>query len=151
MKQHNFFRLLFALFSGISIILSLSHCEKDENSSETNISKHGETESHNLGENCMACHKSGGEGEGWFTAAGTINGSPGDGFVYFYSDTTVAPVKTIEIDGNGNFYTTEDLDFSNGLFVKIESATGVVKNMPLKLFSGACNNCHSSSAPVLSL
>ena len=47
--------------------------EDDENGENKDMSSSfNENESHNAGQNCMACHKSGGQGEGWFTVAGTV-------------------------------------------------------------------------------
>jgi hypothetical protein len=46
------------------MILFISSCKKNEN--ETKISSNGDSESHNMGQNCMSCHVSGEKGEGWF-------------------------------------------------------------------------------------
>ena len=58
-------------------MVSMQSCEKEKGASVTNISAAGKTESHNMGQNCMNCHKSGGEGEGWFNAAGTVYNEAG--------------------------------------------------------------------------
>ena len=44
--------------------------EKEGGCDENNISATGGNKSQNMGQNCMHCHVSGGEGEGYFTAAG---------------------------------------------------------------------------------
>jgi len=42
-------------------VFGFNACEKDENElNETKISKYHANESHNFGQNCMACHVSGG-------------------------------------------------------------------------------------------
>lgn len=149
MKNKLSFSMFFLFTMLVSAMLVLNQCKKSKN--ETNISAHGENESHNMGNNCMNCHKSGGDGEGWFTIAGTVFGNPGNGFVAVYSDTNSTAIHTIEIDANGNFFTTDDIDFSGGLFFKIVSQNGVTKTMPQSVSSGACNQCHGSNAPQLNL
>jgi hypothetical protein len=102
----------------ITFFMLAVSCEK-EDGNETNISSYDATESHNTGEVCMQCHISGGDGEGWFTAAGSIYNLQSTIFpnatVRFYTgqDGTGTLVKTIEADANGNFYTTEDINFGS--------------------------------------
>ena len=61
--------ITFAIAGGL--LISQTACEK-EGSSSSNISTTNGNRSHNMGQNCMSCHKSGGQGDGWFTAAGTM-------------------------------------------------------------------------------
>lgn len=116
-----------------------------------NVSKHGETRSHNLGRNCMECHQAHGPGRGRFTVAGTL-----------YDETTRAPsangvlelkaspaadakvVLTVEVDALGNFFSTEPLPFPDTpLFPTLRSADGSKRNaMPFPTINGACNQCH---------
>ena len=51
---------------------------------------------------------------------------------------------TLEGDANGNFYTTDPIDFSEGLFTSVQG-TGIVHEMSSKIFNGQCNSCHGSS------
>ncbi len=57
-----------------SVFIISQACEENENEGEnkSKISSFNSTESHNTGQNCMECHIAGGDGEGWFTAAGTV-------------------------------------------------------------------------------
>lgn len=129
-------------------------CEKGED--EINISSHNSTESHKNGNNCMNCHKSGGRGEGWFTLAGTVSSSAGNSV---YSITAVKLYKgpinegnvaeIVEVDGNGNFYTTEAIDFADGLYVAIDGNQEV--GMSSKITTGACNSCHGSTTDALNI
>jgi hypothetical protein len=106
------------------VSLVLCSCKKDsDESGETVISHYNDSKSHKDGQNCMSCHTSGGSGEGWFTLAGTIydisKSNP-------YPNTTVklstgsngtgSLVRTIEADGKGNYFTTESIDFGDGLY-----------------------------------
>jgi len=129
----------------------LSSCEK-ENENETKISNNNSDESHNLGQNCMNCHVSGGSGEGWFTVAGSLydftqtNAYP-TGSVKFTTEPNGAGiiVKNIEIDNKGNFYTTETIDLGKGLYVGVFGTNGEQKFMISKITNGACNSCHGNS------
>ncbi|NOX85736.1 MAG: hypothetical protein GXO86_07205 [Chlorobi bacterium] len=132
------------------MLMAFSSCEKDETgNNETKMSRHNDDGSHNNGQNCMDCHKSGGEGEGWFTVAGSVydslktNPSP-NGTIKLYTgpNATGTFVKTIEVDGRGNFYTTENMDFGNGLYPVITGSSGNVKNMTSSISTGQCNSCH---------
>ncbi len=128
----------------------ISSCKKEEN--ETKISSHNSDESHNAGQNCMNCHRSGGEGEGNFTVAGTIYDSTGtsvnpNGTVKIYShpNGNGNVLATIEVDAKGNFYTTESIDLSSGTYPSITGASGSTRDMPDITTSGACNSCHGVS------
>lgn len=145
--------LILALFS----FILLSACEKEnenenENENETQISWNNTDESHNLGQNCMNCHVSGGGGEGWFTVAGSLyDNTQTNAYPNGSVKITTEPngegtvVKTIEIDSKGNFYTTEKIDFGSGLYVGVYGTAGEQKFMSSKITGGACNSCHGNS------
>jgi cytochrome c553 len=137
--------ILFVIFASAAVIAS---CTK----TETKISSTNSSKSHNMGKNCMECHKSGGKGEGWFTAAGTVYNSNlsstnPNGFVELYTQANGAGtlVKRIAVDGLGNFYTTETIDFSTGLYPVVVSSTGNKMYMGSSITTGACASCHGSS------
>lgn len=134
-------------------LLSLfSACEK-EGGNETVISRNNTDESHKLGQNCMNCHVQGGDGEGWFTLAGSVydntqtNGYP-NGNVKLYTEPNGSgtTVKTVEIDREGNFFTTETIDFGTGLYVGVFGTNGEQQFMVSKITNGSCNSCHGGSA-----
>lgn len=124
-------------------------CNKEGN--ETNISSTGENKSHNMGQNCMNCHKSGGEGEGWFNVAGTVYNS---GLSSTYPNTIVklytgpnatGTLKyTINGDAKGNFFTTETIDFGSGLYPVVQG-TSTATHMGSAITIGQCNSCHGVS------
>ena len=131
------------------LVLSCDVLENDE--SEAKVSKYFSKESHNMGKDCMNCHKSGGEGEGWFVVAGTVYDSSK---TVTYPNTTVklfsGPnetgnlVATFQVDGNGNFYTTENINFGSGLYPSVLSNNSV-SYMYGKITEGKCNSCHGVS------
>lgn len=143
-------KIVLAGFLAISMIFA-SSCEKEnENESKTKISAHNTSESHNEGKNCMTCHKSGGEGEGWFNVAGTVYQSS---LTSVYPNATVKLYSgpngtgtlkyTVEVDSKGNFYTTENIDFGSGLYPSVAGSSP--KYMNSKATTGQCNSCHGVS------
>jgi len=141
------------------IVLVLAACaatdddDDDDNESgenETKISNHNGTESHRIGEDCVSCHLSGGSGEGWFSASGTVykddkaTAYP-NGTVKLYSETNQGGtlLKSIQVDGRGNFYTTESISFASGLYPVVEY-NGQTKAMSSSTTSGRCYTCHVS-------
>jgi cytochrome c553 len=133
------------------VFFTLLSCDK-EGGSESKISSNNKSESHKNGENCMNCHKNGGDGEGWFYVAGSIYtmnqqfASP-NGKVKIYSgpDGSGTLMATIEVDALGNFYTTESVSFSGGVYTSVQSSGGTEKFMDSKITTGACNSCHGIS------
>lgn len=141
--------ILNILIVAVMVLIAFQSCEDDEN--ETKISSYNSDESHKAGQNCMICHVSGGDGEGWFTVAGTVyeNGLTSvlpNATVKLYADSNGAGelVATIEVDEKGNFYTTKVVNFGTGLFTLVEGNT-TTKNMYSSITSGKCNSCHGVS------
>ncbi len=140
----NSLKIIAFIFLGVTFF----SCNKND---ETNISSYNGNESHNMGKNCMECHKKGGKGEGRFNAAGTAYDSLG---VNTYPNTTVKLYTepngggilkhTIQVDALGNFYTTETIEFGSGLYPSITSKNSV-KYMSSKITNGQCNSCHGVS------
>lgn len=103
---------------------------------------------HNAGNNCLVCHKSGGQGDGIFTAGGTVyktgttTGVSGATIkLYANADGSGTPVVTMTSNESGNFYTKNSINFGTGLFVKVTSANGTT-SMGSSITQGACNGCH---------
>jgi hypothetical protein len=111
------------------------------------VSAHGDTRSHNVGQNCMQCHQSHGPGPGLFTAAGTIydvDGAPHpDGSLELHGGDGVLVVR-IEADSNGNFYTTRALPLPDSplLPTVLSDDEQRRRSMPWPTNSAACNVCH---------
>lgn len=134
---------LTVLITSVFVFQSCSHINR-----ATNISSYGDTESHNQGRNCMECHKNGGQGKGAFKIAGTVyrknsNSTYPNATVKMYTgpEGTGQLKATIEVDGLGNFYTTENIDFSVPLYPSV-TGTSSTEHMPSGLVLGQCNSCH---------
>lgn len=137
--------LLSAFLCTALFVLAVS-CSEDE----TVISSSGSSKSHNMGKNCLSCHRSGGSGEGIFTAAGTVYDSLNistmkNGKINLYLSDMQTLVKSIPIDSKGNFYTTESIDLSKGIYAVIIADNGFRRQMPDSLSNGQCNNCHDGT------
>lgn len=122
-----------------------------ENENETNISAMGSNKSHNMGQNCMNCHNSGGEGEGIFKVAGTVYNEAQTGTfpnatikLFTGPDGTGTLKYTIAVDGKGNFYTTQPIDFSAELYPAVSNGNNTIY-MGSSITSGQCNNCHTGT------
>lgn len=136
----------------IMAFLFMSACEKEEGENETKISSYSSNESHHTGDNCMNCHRSGGSGEGWFQIAGSVyhedQSTPyPNATIRLYSGPEGSGdlKATVEVDLKGNFYTTESIDFGNGLYAMAEGESES-SYMETLLTDGQCNRCHGESA-----
>jgi hypothetical protein len=140
-----------------AVILGDPGYERDPALDVPLISAHGESLSHNMGQNCMACHQAHGPGPGLFTAAGTLYGADGtphsDGAVELRTGPNGAGdlVLRIAADSNGNFYTTEMLPLpDSSLFPTVYDRDAMPRNaMPFPTSSAACNVCHVGAAVIL--
>ena len=143
--KNKFFALLpmFVLLAGA---LSFSSCEKGDDDDENE----GGKGSHNAGMDCLACHKSGGEGEGTFRVGGTVYNASNAGLdgavvkLYATADRTGNAVATMTSDGSGNFYTKSAVTFGTGLYATVTSGSAK-SEMISPITSGACSSCHGSS------
>lgn len=145
--------LSFAL--AVFMLLVLFSCENEESGEQRDLTSTAlSSESHNNGLNCMDCHKSGGQGDGWFNLAGSV-----------YNSTQTVPyitasvelrteqsgagtlVQRVEVDQNGNFYTTNPVDFGTGLYASVVGGINT-KYMTAMVTTGACNSCHNASQRI---
>jgi hypothetical protein len=147
---------LIPVVSGVCFCIALISCNHAKQMEE-NISSHGKSKSHNQGQNCMDCHKKGGEGEGWFYIAGTAyhanEQTPAKDvtvLMFTQPDGQGSPKYTIEGDQLGNFYTTAITGFGAGLYPAIifNSDTSY---MASSITNGACNSCHGVSTPRITV
>jgi hypothetical protein len=145
------FSLLF--FTSVLSAFFLQSCAKD--STKVVVSSSNSKESHNLGQNCMNCHVSGGgeaanEG-GVFYIAGSVydislSFANPDATVNMYTGPggTGTLKYSIPVDKKGNFYATGGVDFGSGLYPSVQGAT-TVHHMSSPVMSGQCNSCHNVS------
>ena len=131
----------------MSILVFFIACEKTN--LEKNISSFGDDESHYEGRNCMECHYPVGSGDGSFSAAGTLFGNHGDDIIRLYNALSGALVAEIEVDDLGNFYTTESIDFNNGITIEVETEDGEVEAMEREIYFGSCAVCHNPDCAEL--
>lgn len=145
------------LFFSIVLIQS---CSKETTSSSENegsgesstgASTSGTSKSHNMGLNCMNCHKAGGQGEGIFTAAGTVYNSAAtatfpNATIKLYSgpNGTGTLLYTLSGDNLGNFYTSQVLNFATGIYPAVQGTTTTMY-MSTSISTGQCNSCHGVS------
>ncbi len=141
------------LCAGLTVFTS---CQKDNESGGSNISQTGGTKSHKMGQNCMNCHKAGGNGDGQFNVAGTVYNAQlasvfPNAVIKLYTGANGGGTlrATINGDANGNFYTTEPIDFTGGLYPAILGSGTNIKYMSESITSGACSSCHGSSTSKL--
>lgn len=141
--------------------VSLGGCESDGGGGDNEeISRLGGDDSHRAGQNCQDCHRSGGRGDGVFTVAGTVFDGNNPSVVkanvlvrFFQSaDLSSALIAEIEVDANGNFYTTVSIPFATGLFAVVidGAASSPFMSTPITASEGACNSCHDGvGVPVI--
>ncbi len=149
-----FYSLLTIVFAATILVFTFPSCKKNK-CGDTNVSFSGGSKSHNFGQNCLNCHKSGGEGEGCFTVAGSASNSAltsnlTGGIIKLYTGANGSGTLkySIPIDSKGNFYTTESIDYS-GLYPAITGPSGATNYMSGFLNTGACNSCHGASTGKL--
>ncbi|MFN8310894.1 MAG: hypothetical protein U0T73_13110 [Chitinophagales bacterium] len=138
------------------LMMVIQSCEKHGDCSVSNVGGHGKSESHNMGQNCMSCHKSGGQGKGCFQLAGTIYNNAGSGT---YANATVklytqpngagTLVATVDGDSKGNAYTTDNINFGSGLYPVVVNAAGQSMYMSSTTTNGSCNSCHGVTEGVI--
>jgi mono/diheme cytochrome c family protein len=142
------------LLKGAILLVLIAFFISCEKSDENENSGSGDR-SHNAGENCMNCHKSGGSGEGRFTVAGTLYNAAGSVYpnatvkLYTGDEATGTLVKSIKSDASGNFYTTESVSFGTGLYVTINGTNGELMNKGFTISNGSCNSCHGNSTGAI--
>ena len=151
MQKNKWIALLFITCSSLMFYTS---CHK-EGENVSAISVNGGTKSHNNGTDCMTCHKKSGKGAGagWFVIAGSvykpdqITANPNTTIhLYTAQNGGGVEVAKIQVDAYGNFYTTDGLDFGNGLYPAVEGASGAISYMNSFTSTGDCNGCHVSGS-----
>ena len=112
-------------------------------------SMHNSTASKKMGGACQSCHTSGGTAKGWWTAAGTIYTEDystvyPNATINFYTgpNGTGNLIGTLEVDAEGNFYSSTLALPAEGYYPQVVGTTGNILNMPQLCLSGNCNACH---------
>jgi hypothetical protein len=138
MKRLNGFVFAFLLLVGTGLWIS---CDKEGDDDD-------DLANHNVGNDCLMCHKTNGGGDGVFTAGGTVwktgttIGATGAKVELFASPgATGTPVVTMTTQVGGNFYTKSSINFGTGLYAKVSTENGS-STMITPVTTGACNSCH---------
>jgi len=129
-----------------------------------NVSRAGEARSHRPGDkrhgaSCNRCHQQAGPGVGRFSAAGTVfahDGKPAKNVKVEIlagkpdrannTFTEVTSYAMLDVDDNGNFFTTEALPYDREkLTARVVAADGkpIISMFSTKQ-TGACNTCHTA-------
>lgn len=119
------------------------------------------TKSHYFGNACVNCHIKDGAAKSIFTVSGSVLDEKRKGinnkcYVQLYTEpySKGKLVATIYTDESGNFYSTENIDFSKGLYPTLKGTPGVkedTKHMRLPIMNGQCTNCHGSMTEKLGI
>ena len=159
-KTYISFAFLLAIF-GIILSQSCGDGNQSKQSTENKvedatkqlISQEGGNKSHEFGNNCASCHTSNGSGKSIFTVSGSVLDEARANIqkkciikLYTQPKAQGELVATIYGDALGNFYSTEKIDFSKGLYPTLLGTPGVkedTKHMTkIPIYRGDCNSCH---------
>jgi hypothetical protein len=138
---------LFVPFTIATLIILTQSCTPEYGAFGSSAS--GSNRSHNVGQNCMNCHRPGGGEAGTWNVAGTVYNDLGianpNATVKLYTgpDGTGTLKYTINVDALGNFYTSSSVDFTGGLYPAVVGAT-TTNLMANPITNGACNSCHDN-------
>jgi cytochrome c553 len=143
--------------STIILILGINAC-KHTTLDNLNLTENGNystsnsDESRRMSGDCMKCHGAGGSVGDNMTLGGSVYKDNGTGLypntkIYLYSgpNGTGQLLKTIEVDGVGNFYSSAKYNFNLALFPVVEGKNGAKRYMGTALTNGSCNSCHGVS------
>ena len=133
----------------VTALFYFSGCKKNSGGNVTAASMHNSTASKKMGGACQSCHTSGGTAKGWWTAAGTIYTEDystvyPNATINFYTgpNGTGNLIGTLEVDAEGNFYSSTLALPAEGYYPQVVGTTGNILNMPQLCLSGNCNACH---------
>jgi cytochrome c553 len=147
MKRISIITLAFAIIASAYIISSCTHTF--DCGSETKVST-ANGKSHNAGKDCLSCHTSGGQGEGCFSAGGTVYDKTGviapTASILFYSAPNGGGTlkATIPVNTSGSFYSSQSMV---GYYPAVVSKAGVKTFMstPIATGGGGCALCHGNT------
>ncbi|NPA33737.1 MAG: hypothetical protein GXO48_02280 [Chlorobi bacterium] len=139
----------------IGVLVGLSaFCRKedkegqDSDGQQPTVVSSASATSHYSGKNCMSCHN--GTDAFAFSIAGTLYDSTktnvyvgGTVEIYTGSNGQGTLIVSLVSDKNGNFYTTEQVNLSSGVYPSVKNMHGMMMHMPQPTTSGACNSCHT--------
>ena len=111
----------------------------------------GSNRSHNIGQDCLNCHKPGGGEAPTWRVGGTVYNegatltNPNAIIKLYTGPNGTGTLKYIlNVDAKGNFYTSGTIDFTGGLYPAATGSTGT-NYMSFSTTNGACNSCHTGT------
>jgi len=138
----------FAPFAAVIMLIFMQSCTTENEYESTGSSVAGSNKSHNMGQDCMNCHRPGGGEAPVWKVAGTVYN---EALTYTNPNATVnlytgpngtGTLKyTLTVDAKGNFYTSSTIDFTGGLYPSVTGSTST-NSMSSPISTGACNSCH---------
>jgi len=143
---------LFVPLFATTMLFFMQSCapENEYGSAESSVA--GSNKSHNMGQNCMNCHKPGGGEAPVWKVAGTVynealtNTNPSATVNLYTGPNGTGTLKyTINVDAKGNFYTSSNVDFTGGLYPSVTGSTST-NSMSTPISTGACNSCHDGTS-----
>jgi hypothetical protein len=155
-NRHSPFLLTLALVITAFVVSAFTILEETQL-----VSKPSTKKSHEFGTDCMSCHKKAGSAKSIFMVSGSVLDEARakvykNPIIKLYTERKGQGelVATILGDALGNFYSTENIDFSIGLYPTLVGTEGVaepIKHMSRPIFSGSCNSCHGPKEEKLGI
>lgn len=143
---------LFLSLSAVILTISLQSCSPEGSDYGSAESQAGNSRSHNMGQDCMNCHRPGGGEAPVWNVAGTVynealtNTNPNAKINLYTGPNGTGTLKyTLTADANGNFFTSANIDFTGGLYPSVTGSTAT-NSMSTPITTGTCNSCHDGTA-----
>jgi len=97
----------------------------------------------------MDCHYSGNNNYAWVIAGSCYDTNFTKPYpnatIKFYTEANGGGLEigSLEVDGKGNFYTTENINFKLGLYPVVIGTSGKKMSMHSTVTTGVCGSCHN--------
>ncbi len=163
--------IIFSLFLISLITLVITSCNHYDSIQSSGKESKANGRSHNAGQNCISCHndnsnEASSSGRWWYFAgtaynkSGTIASNGGKvelwsnisakaiatGHLDSLSLATGTKIYSVEVDREGNFYTSKIFDMRKGFYPRMVAANNTDTIMTTITANGACNSCHGHNA-----
>jgi hypothetical protein len=139
---------LFIIITLSIFFVSLQSCTPEYGKGGSSVA--GSSRSHNMGKDCMNCHKPGGGEAPTWKVAGTVYNPTGtttnsnSTIKLFTGPNGTGTLKyTLSVDTKGNFY-SDNADFTGGLY-PVATGNTSTNYMSSPITNGACNSCHNGT------
>ena len=130
-------------------VVSLQSCTPEYEKGGSSVV--GSNRSHNMGQDCINCHKPGGGEAPTWRVAGTVYNevgtltNPNSTVKLFTGPNGTGTLKyNLNVDAKGNFY-SDTADFTGGLY-PVATGNTSTNYMSSSITTGACNSCHTGTS-----